>query len=247
MGLPRVITQSVGLHIEAVYRDSDKGVLEDVARSQRITEASLAAARALVAESTNAEGRVEGARCSVSDSAPSACWTWSVPIRVVHQDPRSLGRLAIVIDCNPEALSTNFDTSERLYFDELSHGTVLDVAELEKPSGVVVSVGGQTPCNLAMGLHRSGIKVLGTSVDAIDLSDFGTVNVLGLATADALFKGFDGGFYGGVLARLSKLVMANQADKQVFWTRTTLETWLGSSTSSVTSPRTWPSSSPTRR
>merc|ERR1719512_493699 len=81
---------------------------------------------------------------------------------------RALGHQAIVINCNPETVSTDFDESDRLYFEELSHETVLDIAELEKPSGVVVSVGGQTPNNLAMGLHRSGIKVLGTSVDAID-------------------------------------------------------------------------------
>jgi hypothetical protein len=81
---------------------------------------------------------------------------------------RSLGHKAIVINCNPETVSTDFDESDRLYFEELSHESVLDIVEYEQPAGTVVSVGGQTPNNLAMGLHNQGIKILGTSVDAID-------------------------------------------------------------------------------
>jgi len=81
---------------------------------------------------------------------------------------RSLGHEAIVINCNPETVSTDFDESDRLYFEELSHEVVMDITELEQPGGVVVSVGGQTPNNLAMGLSRAGIRVLGTSVEAID-------------------------------------------------------------------------------
>lgn len=81
---------------------------------------------------------------------------------------RSLGHKAIVINCNPETVSTDFDESDRLYFEELSHEVVLDIAELENPLGVVISVGGQTPNNLAMGLHRFGIRILGTSVEDID-------------------------------------------------------------------------------
>lgn len=81
---------------------------------------------------------------------------------------RSLGHKAIVINCNPETVSTDFDESNRLYFEELSHERVMDIAELESPRGVVVSVGGQTPNNLALGLHRSGVRILGTSVEAID-------------------------------------------------------------------------------
>lgn len=65
-------------------------------------------------------------------------------------------------------MSTDFHKSDRLYFEELSHETVLDISELERPSGVVVSVGGQTPYYLAMGLHRGGFRILGTSVEAID-------------------------------------------------------------------------------
>jgi len=81
---------------------------------------------------------------------------------------RSLGHQAIVINCNPETVSTDFDVSDRLYFEELSHESVLEIVQLEQPGGVVVSVGGQTPNNLAMGLHKEGIKILGTSVEAID-------------------------------------------------------------------------------
>lgn len=81
---------------------------------------------------------------------------------------RGLGHEAIVINCNPETVSTDYDESDRLYFEELSHETVLEIAQLEKPSGVVISVGGQTPNNLAMGLHEEGITILGTSVEAID-------------------------------------------------------------------------------
>jgi len=81
---------------------------------------------------------------------------------------RSLGHEAVVINCNPETVSTDFDESDRLYFEELSQETVLDICDLEQPWGIVVSVGGQTPNNLAMGLHRSGATILGTSVDAID-------------------------------------------------------------------------------
>eukprot|EP00931_Biecheleriopsis_adriatica_P111996 TRINITY_DN864_c0_g1_i1.p1 TRINITY_DN864_c0_g1~~TRINITY_DN864_c0_g1_i1.p1 ORF type:complete len:1585 (-),score=359.91 TRINITY_DN864_c0_g1_i1:13-4767(-) len=81
---------------------------------------------------------------------------------------RGLGHKAIVINCNPETVSTDFDESDRLYFEELSHETVMDITELESPRGVVVSVGGQTPNNLAMGLNKCGVRILGTSVEAID-------------------------------------------------------------------------------
>eukprot|EP00930_Biecheleria_cincta_P086946 TRINITY_DN761_c0_g1_i4.p1 TRINITY_DN761_c0_g1~~TRINITY_DN761_c0_g1_i4.p1 ORF type:complete len:1593 (+),score=314.31 TRINITY_DN761_c0_g1_i4:81-4859(+) len=81
---------------------------------------------------------------------------------------RALGHKAIVINCNPETVSTDFDESDRLYFEELSHETVMDIADLECPRGMVISVGGQTPNNLAMGLHKAGVRILGTSVSAID-------------------------------------------------------------------------------
>jgi len=81
---------------------------------------------------------------------------------------RSLGHEAVIINCNPETVSTDFDESDRLYFEELSIETVLDIVELEDPGGVIVSVGGQTPNNLAMDLHANNVKILGTAVEAID-------------------------------------------------------------------------------
>eukprot|EP00403_Amphidinium_massartii_P021454 CAMPEP_0178389814 /NCGR_PEP_ID=MMETSP0689_2-20121128/10321_1 /TAXON_ID=160604 /ORGANISM="Amphidinium massartii, Strain CS-259" /LENGTH=1613 /DNA_ID=CAMNT_0020010297 /DNA_START=22 /DNA_END=4863 /DNA_ORIENTATION=- len=81
---------------------------------------------------------------------------------------RSLGHQAIVINCNPETVSTDFDESDRLYFEELSLEVVLEITALEMPGGVVVSVGGQTPNNLAVKLHEQGVRILGTSVHAID-------------------------------------------------------------------------------
>merc|ERR1719188_7718 len=81
---------------------------------------------------------------------------------------RGLGKRAIIINCNPETVSTDYDESDRLYFDELSHETVLDVAEMEQCAGMAESVGGQIPNNLAMRLHQVGMKIVGTSVDSID-------------------------------------------------------------------------------
>ena len=84
---------------------------------------------------------------------------------------RKNGRKAIVINCNPETVSTDFDESDRLYFEELSEESVLNICDFENPQGVVVSVGGQTPNNLAMGLHLANVPILGTSVAAIDAAE----------------------------------------------------------------------------
>ncbi len=75
---------------------------------------------------------------------------------------------SVVINCNPETVSTDYDESDRLYFDELSFERVLDICEKEKPRGVVVSFGGQIPNNLALPLSKSGVRVLGTSPRVID-------------------------------------------------------------------------------
>jgi carbamoyl-phosphate synthase large subunit len=87
------------------------------------------------------------------------------------QTVRELGRDAVMINCNPETVSTDYDTSDRLYFEPLTLQDVLAVCELEKPEGVVVQFGGQTPLKLASGLDRAGIPILGTSIDAIDLAE----------------------------------------------------------------------------
>ena len=84
---------------------------------------------------------------------------------------RKLGYKSIMINYNPETVSTDYDMCDRLYFDELSMERVLDVIELEQPRGVIVSVGGQIPNNLAMKLHRQSIPVLGTSPVDIDRAE----------------------------------------------------------------------------
>ena len=84
---------------------------------------------------------------------------------------RESGRDAVMVNCNPETVSTDYDTSDRLYFEPLTLEDVLAVAEIEQPEGVIVQFGGQTPLKLAEGLVAAGINVLGTSVDAIDLAE----------------------------------------------------------------------------
>ncbi|MCR5269506.1 MAG: carbamoyl-phosphate synthase (glutamine-hydrolyzing) large subunit [Prevotella sp.] len=84
---------------------------------------------------------------------------------------RKLGYKSIMVNYNPETVSTDYDMCDRLYFDELSLERVLDVIELESPRGVIVSVGGQIPNNLAMKLHRRGVPVLGTSPVDIDRAE----------------------------------------------------------------------------
>ena len=74
----------------------------------------------------------------------------------------------VMINCNPETVSTDFDESHRLYFEELSFERVLDVYEMEGCTGAVVSFGGQTPQNLALPLKKAGVKVLGTDPEMID-------------------------------------------------------------------------------
>lgn len=84
---------------------------------------------------------------------------------------RKLGYKSIMINYNPETVSTDYDMCDRLYFDELSFERVLDVIDLEAPRGVVVSMGGQIPNNLAMKLHRQQVPVLGTSPVSIDRAE----------------------------------------------------------------------------
>jgi carbamoyl-phosphate synthase large subunit len=78
---------------------------------------------------------------------------------------------AVMINCNPETVSTDYDTSDRLYFEPLTLEDVLAVVEVEQPKGVIVQFGGQTPLKLAAGLEQAGVPLLGTSVDAIDLAE----------------------------------------------------------------------------
>ncbi|HWH95817.1 MAG TPA: carbamoyl-phosphate synthase large subunit, partial [Baekduia sp.] len=84
---------------------------------------------------------------------------------------RESGRDAVMINCNPETVSTDYDTSDRLYFEPLTLEDVLGVIDIEQPEGVIVQFGGQTPLKLAHGLQEAGVTILGTSVDSIDLAE----------------------------------------------------------------------------
>jgi carbamoyl-phosphate synthase large subunit len=84
---------------------------------------------------------------------------------------RETGRDAVMINCNPETVSTDYDTSDRLYFEPLTAEDVLGVVEAEQPEGVIVQFGGQTPLRLAKPLGDAGVRLLGTPVEAIDLAE----------------------------------------------------------------------------
>jgi carbamoyl-phosphate synthase large subunit len=77
----------------------------------------------------------------------------------------------IMVNCNPETVSTDYDTSDRLYFEPLTFEDVMNIVDVEQPTGVIVQFGGQTPLNLAMRLHEAGVPIIGTSPDSIDLAE----------------------------------------------------------------------------
>lgn len=87
------------------------------------------------------------------------------------QTIRNQGYRGIMINYNPETVSTDYDMSDRLYFDELSFERVMDILDLEQPDGIVVSMGGQIPNNLALRLHQQNVKILGTSPVSIDRAE----------------------------------------------------------------------------
>lgn len=84
---------------------------------------------------------------------------------------REDGYETIMVNCNPETVSTDYDTADRLYFDPLTFEDVMNIYEVEQPDGVIVQFGGQTPLNLAMRLWRAGVKIIGTSPESIDLAE----------------------------------------------------------------------------
>jgi len=84
---------------------------------------------------------------------------------------KDAGFETIMVNCNPETVSTDYDTSDRLYFEPLTFEDVMHIVELEKPKGVIVQFGGQTPLNLAMRLHHAGVPIIGTSPESIDLAE----------------------------------------------------------------------------
>mgnify|MGYP001210726153 CR=1 FL=1 len=81
------------------------------------------------------------------------------------------GYETIMVNCNPETVSTDYDTSDRLYFEPLTYEDVLSIVDLEKPEGVIVQFGGQTPLKLAVALEKAGVPIIGTSPDAIDRAE----------------------------------------------------------------------------
>jgi carbamoyl-phosphate synthase large subunit len=103
---------------------------------------------------------------------------------------REEGVETIMVNCNPETVSTDYDTSDRLYFEPLTEEDVLNIIECERPLGVVLQFGGQTPLKLALPLSQAGVKILGTSPDAIDRAEDrerfrDLLNKLGLRQADS--------------------------------------------------------------
>ena len=78
---------------------------------------------------------------------------------------------SIMVNCNPETVSTDYDTSDRLYFEPLTFEDIMNIVELEKPLGVIVQFGGQTPINLAVALRKAGVNILGTSAESIDIAE----------------------------------------------------------------------------
>ena len=77
----------------------------------------------------------------------------------------------VMVNCNPETVSTDYDTSDRLYFEPLTFEDVMNVIDSEKPVGVIMTLGGQTPINLAGRLREAGVPIMGTQPDAIDLAE----------------------------------------------------------------------------
>lgn len=84
---------------------------------------------------------------------------------------KEAGYETIMVNCNPETVSTDYDTSDRLYFEPLTFEDVMNIVEMEKPTGVIVQFGGQTPLNLAMRLHAAAVPIIGTQPENIDLAE----------------------------------------------------------------------------
>ncbi len=84
---------------------------------------------------------------------------------------KEMGIESIMINCNPETVSTDYDTSDKLYFEPLTVEDVLNIVDIEKPIGAIVQFGGQTPLNIAIALEKAGLKILGTSTDSIDVAE----------------------------------------------------------------------------
>ena len=84
---------------------------------------------------------------------------------------REMGIESVMVNSNPETVSTDYDTSDKLYFEPLTREDVLSIVEQEKPEGIIVQFGGQTPLNLSVPLSQAGVTILGTSPDSIDIAE----------------------------------------------------------------------------
>lgn len=120
-------------------------------------------------EDNSAGGGVMVLGCGAYCIGSSVEFDWCA-VSAVRQ-LRLMGEKAIVVNYNPETVSTDFDESDKLYFEELTLERVMDIYDLEKAMGVVVSVGGQIPNNLALPLHHQGVRILGTSAGSIDTAE----------------------------------------------------------------------------
>ena len=135
---------------------------------------------------------------------------------------KEAGFETIMVNCNPETVSTDYDISDRLYFEPLTFEDVMAIAERERPVGVIVQFGGQTPLKLAVPLERAGVPILGTSPDAIDRAEdrerFNVlVEKLGLKQPrGVLTRGLDAG---GSRRGGSRLPGADPALLRARWTR----------------------------
>ncbi|MBU1599333.1 carbamoyl-phosphate synthase large subunit, partial [bacterium] len=84
---------------------------------------------------------------------------------------KEMGYESIMVNCNPETVSTDYDTSDRLYFEPMTYEDILNIIDREKPEGVIIQLGGQTPLNLAIPLEKAGVQILGTPTDAVDQAE----------------------------------------------------------------------------
>ncbi len=170
---------------QALVADGD-GVNDDFERVYRAVDTCAAefAAQTPYFYSGYERGAAGGVRHEVErGERPSVVILGSGPNRVgqgiefdyccVHaaMTVREMGRDAVIVNCNPETVSTDYDISDRLYFEPLTLEDVLAVIEVEQPEGVIVQFGGQTPLKLAAGLEKAGVPMLGTSVESIDLAE----------------------------------------------------------------------------
>jgi carbamoyl-phosphate synthase large subunit len=120
-----------------------------------------------VPPSPNKQVLVLGSGCYRIGSSVEFDWCCVSAVKAA----RELGYETILLNCNPETVSTDYDMCDRLLFDEISLETILELCDQEQPMGVLLSMGGQTPNNLALKLHKSGIKILGTSPESIDVAE----------------------------------------------------------------------------